>query len=46
MKSQEEKIINYLTLSNNAKISFFTSQSNICPCTNILTENNKVIINI
>ena len=46
MKSQEEKIINYLTLSNNAKISFCTSQSNICPCTNILTENNKVIINI
>ena len=29
-------------LNNNAKISFYTSQSSICYCSNILTDNIKV----
>ena len=37
-----DKFFNYLNAKNNAKISFYTSQSNICYCSNILTDNIKV----
>jgi hypothetical protein len=37
-----EKFYNYLSNKNNAKIASYTSQSNICYCSNILTDNIKV----
>lgn len=37
-----EQFYNYLSNKNNAKISSYTSQSNICYCSNILTDNIKV----
>jgi hypothetical protein len=37
-----EKFFNYISNKNNAKISYYTSQSNICYCSNILTDNIKV----
>jgi hypothetical protein len=39
-----DKFFNYINTKNNAKIAFYTSQSNICYCSNILTDNIKVII--
>ena len=41
MKSLDQ-FFNYINNKNNAKISYYTSQSNICYCSNILTENVKV----
>ena len=41
-----DNFFNYINVKNNAKISFYTSQSNICYCSNILSDNIKVIINI
>jgi len=41
MKSLDQ-FFNYISNKNNAKISYYTSQSNICYCSNILTENVKV----
>ena len=40
-----DKFINYISSKNNAKVSFYTSQSNICYCSNILTDNIKVLNN-
>ena len=37
-----DNFFNYISNKNNAKISFYTSQSNICYCSNILTDNVKV----
>ena len=37
-----DKYFNFVSSKNNAKIAFYTSQSNICYCSNILTENIKV----
>ena len=39
-----DKYFNYINVKNNAKISFYTSQSNICYCSNILSDNIKVIL--
>ena len=39
---EENKFYNYIINKNNAKISFYTSQSSICYCSNILTDNIKV----
>jgi hypothetical protein len=41
MKSLD-KYFNFISNKNNAKIAFYTSQSNICYCSNILSENVKV----
>ena len=38
-----DKFFNYINVKNNAKIAFHTSQSNICYCSNILSDNMKVI---
>ena len=40
--NNDEKFFNYISNKNNAKISFYTSQSNICYCSNILSDNIKV----
>ena len=37
-----DKFFNYISNKNNARISSFTSQSNICYCSNILSDNIKV----
>ena len=37
-----DNFFNYISNKNNAKISSYTSQSNICYCANILTDNAKV----
>jgi hypothetical protein len=37
-----DKFYNYISNKNNARISSFTSQSNICYCSNILSDNIKV----
>jgi hypothetical protein len=39
---EENKFYNYISDKNNAKIAFYTSQSSICYCSNILTDNIKV----
>ena len=39
---EADKFFNYISNKNNAKISFYTSQSNICYCSNILSDNVKV----
>ena len=36
------KFFNYISSKNNAKVSYYTSQSNICYCSNILSDNIKV----
>ena len=40
--NEEDKFFNYISNKNNAKISYYTSQSKICYCSNILTDNMKV----
>ena len=39
---EADKFFNYISNKNNAKISYYTSQSNICYCSNILSDNIKV----
>ena len=37
-----DSFFNFISSKNNAKISSYTSQSNICYCSNILSDNVKV----
>ena len=41
---EADKFFNYISNKNNAKISYYSSQSNICYCSNILSDNVKVSI--